>query len=201
MKTLALFDFDGTITHKDSLLDFVQYAIGKPAYYKGLLALSPTLLAFKLTLIRNDIAKQTFIAHFFRDWDYVHFKKIADDYSQNAIDHIVRPEMREKLQWHQQQGHDTVIVSASIETWLKPWCEKNNVDLIATQLEVIDNKMTGKFSSKNCYGAEKARRINEQYDLSIYQTIYAYGDSSGDKEMLALADITYYKGKQQKTCS
>lgn len=195
-KVLALFDFDGTITHKDSLLDFVQYAVGKPAYYKGLLALSPILLAFKLKLIRNDIAKEAFITHFFKNWDYSHFKEAADDYSQNAINKIVRPSMLEKLQWHQQQGHDTVVVSASMETWLKIWCQKNKAALIGTQLEIIDGKVTGKFSSKNCYGVEKVERIKQQYDLLEYQTVYAYGDSSGDKEMLAIADTAYFGGKK-----
>lgn len=195
MMTLALFDFDGTITDKDSLIDFIQYATGKSSYYRGLLALSPMLLAFKLKLIRNDIAKEKLITYFFKGWTHLRFKEIADSYSCGDIRKIIRPDMLKKLHWHQQQNHDIVIVSASMESWLKIWCQENKIDLIATQLEVIDDIVTGKFASKNCHGAEKVNRIKQRYDLSNYKAIYAYGDSSGDKEMLAIANISYYRGK------
>jgi phosphatidylglycerophosphatase C len=190
---LALFDFDGTITTKDSLSDFIQYSIGKYSYYIGLLALSPMLTAYTLKLIRNDIAKEKLITHFFKGWDINRFKKIAEQYSLEQIDKITRTKAIEKIKWHQERKHKVIIVSASMECWLKPWCEKNDIDLISTKLEYKDNKLTGKFSTKNCYGIEKANRINECYNLSEYDYIYAYGDSSGDKELLALADESLYK--------
>ena len=80
-----------------------------------------------------------------------------------------------------------------MECWVKPWCDKNNIDLISTRLEVKDNKLTGKFATKNCYGREKVNRVKEAYDLSQYNHIYAYGDSRGDRELLALADESFYK--------
>lgn len=99
----------------------------------------------------------------------------------------------EKLLWHKKEGQTVVIVSASMRCWLKPWCDQQHIELISTELEVEDNKLTGQFSTKNCYGVEKENRVRTAYDLSIYDNIYAYGDSSGDKELLALADESYYK--------
>ena len=99
----------------------------------------------------------------------------------------------QKIKWHQEQGHKVVIVSASMESWLKTWCDKNNIDLISTRLEIKDNNLTGKFATKNCSGLEKANRVNEVYDLNDYNYIYAYGDSRGDQELLALADKSFYK--------
>ena len=78
-----------------------------------------------------------------------------------------------KIIWHQEQGHKVVVVSASMECWLKKWCEKYSIDLIATRLEIQDGKLTGKFATKNCYGPEKANRIKEVYDLSQFDYIYA----------------------------
>ena len=78
---IALFDFDGTITTKDSLVDFIQLALGKPSYYFGLLLLSLMLTAYKLKLIPNYIAKEKLITHFFKDWDVEYFQKLADKYS------------------------------------------------------------------------------------------------------------------------
>jgi HAD superfamily hydrolase (TIGR01490 family) len=189
----ALFDFDGTVTTKDTLADFIKYAVGKPTYYMGLIALIPMLTAYKLTLIPNYTAKEKLIAYFFKDWETDRFKKQAEQYSLTQIDKILRPKAIERIRWHQQQGHKVVIVSASIECWLKAWCEKNNIDLISTRLESKNNKLTGKFAGKNCYGVEKVNRVTEIYDLSQYAHIYVYGDSRGDRELLALADKSFYK--------
>ncbi|NOQ14615.1 MAG: HAD-IB family hydrolase [Methyloprofundus sp.] len=190
---LALFDFDGTITSKDSLVDFIQYAVGKPKYYSGLLVLSPILMAFKLKLIANDHAKQQLISYFFKNWQETEFQRIATEYSVQQIDKITRPKAMQKIAWHQQQGHDLVIVSASMQSWLNQWCEQQGITLISTQLEMQDGLVTGKFATKNCHGAEKVARIKAQYNLSEYREIYAYGDSSGDKEMLAIATQPHYR--------
>ena len=191
--TLALFDFDGTITKKDSLIDFIKYAYGSFNYCKGLVILSPILLAYKLKIIPNYTAKENLISHFFKGWDIVNFHKITKGYSQKKIDEIVRPKAIEKIKWHQEKGHKIVVVSASMECWLQGWCKKNNLELIGTKLEVKNNKLTGKFSTRNCYGIDKVNRIKEKFNLSNYDTIFAYGDSRGDKEMLGVADKKYYK--------
>ena len=75
----------------------------------------------------------------------------------------------------------------------KKWCAKYNLDLIATRLEIQDGKLTGKFATKNCYGMEKVKRIKDAYDLGQYDFVYAYGDSRGDKEMLSIANESYFK--------
>ena len=191
--TITFFDFDGTITKKDSILKFVRYAVGKWNYRFGLLILSPILLAYKLKIIPNHIAKEKLISHYFKGCDSILFRNIGNKYSKEQIDKILRPKALEKIKWHQDKGHKVVIVSASMECWLSGWCEKNKLELIDTKLEVMNNRITGKFSTKNCYGIEKVNRIKENYNLEYYDVIYAYGDSKGDKEMLSIADKKYYK--------
>jgi len=190
---LALFDFDGTITTKDTLVGFIQYAAGKKAYYLGLLKLSPMLTAYTLKLIPNYEAKERMIAHFFQGWDSIEFQSLANRYSLEEIDKITRPQAIQQIRWHQEQKDKVVIVSASMECWLKAWCEQYNIDLLSTRLEVRDQKITGKFATKNCHGVEKVQRIKERYNLKEYNKIYGYGDSSGDKALLALADESFYK--------
>jgi HAD superfamily hydrolase (TIGR01490 family) len=133
------------------------------------------------------------LSYFFKGMSEEKFMKVANEYSLKHIDTILRPKAMEKIAWHKEQGHKIVIVSASIECWLKPWCDKNNLDLIATKLEIKDGRVTGKFLTKNCYGIEKENRVQEQYNLDDYDHIYAYGDSRGDKELLELADESFYK--------
>jgi len=86
-----------------------------------------------------------------------------------------------------------VIVSASLGYWLRPLCDQNNLELIATKLEILEGKVTGNLLTKNCYGIEKVNRIKEIYALEDFETIYAYGDSRGDREMLKIAHKASYK--------
>lgn len=193
IQNLALFDFDGTITTDDSLIKFIRFVVGDAKFIWGMTLLSPMLTAYKLKFIPNYKAKQYMLSYFFKGMSEEKFMQVANEYSLKHIDTILRPKAMEKITWHKEQGHKIVIVSASIECWLKPWCDKNNLDLIATKLEIKDGIVTGKFLTKNCYGIEKANRSQEMYNLSDYGHIYAYGDSRGDKELLALADESFYK--------
>ncbi len=190
---LALFDFDGTITTRDSLPDFIQYAVGKPTYYLGLLALSPVLISYLAGFISNNVAKQKLLAWFFKGWQIDRFQQYAEQYSQQQIDKILRPEAMQKIHWHQQQGDRVVVVSASMENWLNGWCKSHKLELLSTCLATVDGRLTGEFSTSNCHGDEKVRRIRELLDLNDFEKIYAYGDSDGDRAMLALAHEVFYR--------
>jgi len=190
---IAFFDFDGTITTDDSLIKFIRFAVGNFKTLYGLIILSPILIAYKLKLISNYRAKQIVLSYFFKGMDEQQFKNIAKMYSLRYINAILRPKAMDKIAWHKKHGHKVVIVSASIECWLKPWCDKHGIGLIATKIEIKNGIVTGKFLTKNCYGIEKVNRINQIYDLSNYDYIYAYGDSQGDKQLLELADESFYK--------
>jgi HAD superfamily hydrolase (TIGR01490 family) len=190
---LVLFDFDGTITTDDSLIRFIRFVIGDAKTLVGMICLSPMLIAYELKIIPNYKAKQMMFSYFFKSMDEQEFQKVAQEYSLKHISTILRPKAMEKIAWHKEQGHKVVVVSASIECWLKPWCDKHELELIATKIEMKDGIVTGKFLTKNCYGIEKANRVQKAYRLSDYDYIYAYGDSRGDKELLELADKRFYK--------
>lgn len=191
--TLSLFDFDGTITTGDSLIKFIRFVVGDIKFIWGMTLLSPMLIAFKLKLIPNNKAKQDLLSHFFKGMSEGQFLQVAQEYSLKHIETILRPKAMERINWHKEQGHKIVVVSASIECWLKPWCDQNGLELIATRLEFKDGIVTGRMLTKNCYGLEKASRVNEAYNLNEFDYTYAYGDSRGDKELLALADESFYK--------
>jgi HAD superfamily hydrolase (TIGR01490 family) len=190
---IAFFDFDGTITTNDSLLRFIRFAVGDVKFLVGLTVLSPILILYKLKLIPNHRAKQIMLSYFFKGMNAELFLKIANEYSLSHIQKIIRPKAMERIQWHHDNGDCVVVVSASLECWLRPWCQQNKLELIGTQLEIKANQVTGKLLTKNCYGIEKVNRIRQNYNLNDYETIYAYGDSRGDKEMLKLAHEKYYK--------
>jgi len=190
---LGLFDFDGTITTEDSLMSFVRYANGDIKTAWGMLLLFPMLIAYKLKLIPNYKAKQWMLSYFFRGMEEYKFRKQAEEFSLKHIDTMLRPKAMQKIAWHKEQGHKIVVVSASMECWLKPWCDKNELELIATKLEIKNGIVTGSFKTKNCYGIEKAVRVREIYNLDDYDHIYAYGDSRGDTELLELAHTKNFR--------
>ena len=192
-KTLALFDFDGTITDRDSLADFIIYAVGLPRFLLGILVLSPILGLYVLKLVRNDFAKEKMLGYFFKGWTIDRLNTVGQNYALTRIHQIIRPQAQARLQWHRAQGHEVAIVSASAENWLQAWSEQQGFKLIATRMAVSNGVLTGRFEGNNCYGVEKVRRIKQVLDLANYERIYAYGDSSGDKPMLALAHEAFYK--------
>jgi HAD superfamily hydrolase (TIGR01490 family) len=190
---IAFFDFDGTITTKDTLIEFIKYSVGEKNYYFGMFANLPMLLRFKLKLLPNDEAKQRLLTYFFGNWSEDKFKTAAYNYSINEIDKVVKKSALEKIDWHKKNGDRVVVVSASLESWLKPWCEKNNLDLICTKMSFDEGEVSGRFLGKNCHGHEKADKIKESFDLKKFDKIYAYGDSSGDKQMLELSTNPHFR--------
>lgn len=184
---IAFFDFDGTLTKNDSLLKFIRFVEGDVKFFIGLVMLAPVLTLYTLKLVSNNYAKQKLLAYFFKGCSQEKFAQVASEYSLNHINKILRPAAMPKVKWHLDQGHKVVVVSASIDAWLRPWCEQEGLDLLATELEIAGGKVTGNFLTPNCYGEEKVKRIQAAYNLADYTEIYAYGDTSGDKPMLKLA--------------
>lgn len=192
-KSLALFDFDGTLTHRDSLLDFILYSCGWRKTIVGAVKLSPVLVRYKLGYMKNDKSKEYVLQYFFGGWTKYAFTEAGNSYANKRLPDILKNEAFSKLQWHLNEGHEVAIVSASLEDWIYAWASSLGINLIATKAEVSGGLLTGKFQSRNCYGTEKVKRVKEQYDLNKYETIFAYGDSNGDKQMLELADKKFYR--------
>ncbi|MES3018332.1 MAG: HAD family hydrolase [Bacteroidota bacterium] len=184
---LALFDFDGTLTSEDSLQHFIIFSIGRWKYIIGLMLLSPILVSYFLGLISNDKAKEILVGYFFKGWSVSSFNEIAERYSLNEIQKIIRPKAMERIEYHQANNDRIIVVSASLRPWIEPWCRSNKIEVIATTLQDENGIITGRFSSKNCNGPEKVVQIRKIVNLESYDKIFAYGDSSGDMEMLELA--------------
>ena len=191
--TLALFDFDGTVTTHDSFRDFLIFVVGMKKFLLRMIPASPWLLAYLLRLISNQTAKQKITQAFFSGMSRSEFDQRAQDFVVKKLNSIVRPAALEKIRWHKQQQHRVILVSASFDDYLKFWCAQHQIELIATRLEEKDARLTGRFATANCWGPEKVRRIREVVDLDKYEKIYAYGDSRGDREMLEIATEKGYR--------
>ena len=192
-KGIAFFDFDGTITTKDTLLEFIKFSSGTKAFYKGFLLNSPYLVAFKAKIISNQTAKEKVLQYFFRDMPVEKFEQLCVRFTSEMLPQFIRPGAVEEIRRLKEKDYAVVVVSASPENWIRQWAASQNVELIASRLEVKDGKITGRIVGKNCHGEEKVRRIMEKYDVRDYEAIHAYGDSGGDKAMLKLATHPFFK--------
>lgn len=193
---IAFFDFDGTITRSDTLLEFIKFARGPLRFYLGFALNSPWLVAYKLKLISNQAAKERILTWFFGKLPVSSFQEICDRFSDGPLSSLIRPKALEEVRSHIDKGAVVVIVSASPGNWISGWAGKVGASLIATRLETRtdgNERLTGRIQGANCYGEEKVHRILAAYNLSDYAEIYTYGDSSGDKPMLRLGNKSFYK--------
>ena len=192
MTNLALFDFDGTISDRDSFLLFLRLLAG-PCFYMRCARLAPQISAFLLHLYPRQRLKEDFLFSFLADMTIDALERSALDFCRLKIPDILRPQALERIRRHQQDGDRIIVVSATPELILRPWCDGHGLELLGTRLQVRQGKLTGKIEGRNCRGAEKVRRLREFCDLQSYTTIFAYGDSAGDRQLLAMADVSFYK--------
>ncbi|HEY8930844.1 MAG TPA: HAD family hydrolase [Mucilaginibacter sp.] len=193
MKKIAFFDFDGTITTKDTLLEVIKHQKGRAAFYTGFLLNTPVLVGLKLKLVSNQAAKERILRHFFKGMTLADFQQACDSFIDEALPTMLRPGALEEMKRLKAGGFEIVIVSASPSNWIKKWADAKGIRLIATKLQSSGDKLTGYIDGTNNNAEEKAARIRAEFDLSEYDEIYCYGDSSGDKAMLALGTRAFYK--------
>lgn len=191
--TVAFFDFDGTLTRRDSLLPFLRMVAGTPLFVLRMVLLLPVLAAYATKFLRNDVAKEIVIARFLHGMDMEELRQLGRQFANDRLPGLLRPAGTERLRWHQQQGHACVLVSASLDTYLAPWAHAMGFDdWITSSLETDDSgKFNGHLSGGNCFGEEKVRRIKSWLTGKKINLCYAYGDSPGDLPMLRMANEGY----------
>jgi phosphatidylglycerophosphatase C len=208
---VAAFDFDGTLTHGDTLLPFLATALGWPRFAWALLRSSPWLVGHVLRLVRNDIAKARLFKAALQGVATADVQRWADHWARQQLPGQLRnaqdPTMA-RLAWHRAVGHCCVMVSASPDIYLERAAAVLGFDgLICTQMEAeltgpgLGERLTGRMKTPNCHGEQKVIRLQawltERYDAAALadMTLYAYGDTSGDKPMLRMAQQAWYRGK------
>ena len=127
-----------------------------------------------------------------KGWTEEKFNALAQDFYQQKVKKFLRKSALDEIMQHLKNNVDVSVVSASPEDWIKPFTDEYGINLIATKLEIKNGFYTGNIVN-SCRGAEKVNMIKEIYDIKIYSDIYAYGDSKGDKEMLAISNHPHFR--------
>ena len=192
---VAYFDFDGTITDRDTFLPYLVYAVGKMKFFFKLHRLLPIVTLYGLKIITNEEAKQRTLTALLKGYPKEFIEKKARLFARTKLDSYIKPEIYSKLEYHLEHGHSVILVSANLSLYLNHWAKRHQLyGVVATEIEFKDDRCTGKLKSRNCYGQQKVLRLSEYLsnlkDNFLYS--YGYGNSRGDHELLDFVDEGYW---------
>ena len=185
MKRCIFCDFDGTLTTTDSMMSIIIYQRGKVGLALALLRILPWLVLMFMGRYSNQRTKEKLLHNCFGRMTEEEFNQFCQRFA-DSHRHILRKKLYDRLMEAKKNGDEVVVVSRLVPEF----------KVLGTKME-FNPHFTGRFLTANCYGQEKVNRILQAYpelktDRNRYH-VTAFGDSRGDKEMLAFADEQFYK--------
>lgn len=195
--TVAVFDFDGTLTQRDTLIPFVISVVGAPRVATTVARQSHRLLAMAAGRADRGAVKAAFLAATIGGRSIAELQTHAARFADEIVARRIRPEMAARVEWHRAQGHRLIVISASPALYVRPAVEQLGItETLATELEIDDDqRVTGRFVGDNVRGAEKIRLLRTLLGDTT-PTLWAYGDSTGDRELLAAAKHAHFVGRR-----
>ncbi|MDQ6785082.1 MAG: HAD-IB family hydrolase [Actinomycetota bacterium] len=190
---MAAFDFDGTLVAGDSLRPYLMAVLGRIAMAAALArSASPMLRSYAAD--GRDGAKAALLVRAMAGVPVGHAQDVGIRFG-TALVARMKPEVASRVTWHQEQGHRLILVSASLRFYLDEFGRRAGFnEVIATKLAVSGAEpgavLTGAIEGANVRGREKERRLRAAIG-SVPSEVWAYGNSAGDREMLAMADHAY----------
>lgn len=192
MKKLYLFDFDGTLTYRDTMFLYLKFYDSSKFNFQFIKHI-PLFILLKLKLADPEKIKRSFISSILKGQTKNKIEKKSQEFFNKYYPEIFRENALEFINNIDREKTDCYIVSASLDIWVKPFADKFNMKLLATQAEFVNDIFTGNFIGKNCNGPEKVNRIEQALAGKKYDKTIAFGDTSGDKEMLSWANESQFE--------
>jgi len=199
-RQVAAFDFDGTLSRKDSLGPFLELVCGRAQLYRAMAVRAPVLAGIAVGIGDRDAEKERLVGRLLAGRPAPSIREAGERYARSLTEgDALRPDMLERLAWHRAEGHEIVIVSASLDVYLDPLAPQLGVDRVfCTRLGIgPDDRVNGRLEGGNVRGAEKVRRIRTWLDGDAAE-LWVYGDSAGDRELLAEADHPHKVGRRSR---
>ncbi|WP_296282874.1 HAD family hydrolase [Pseudoxanthomonas sp.] len=191
---LALFDFDGTLTTRETFPDFMRYAVARPRLLVGGVLLAPVVFGYRRGWVAGNPTRASIVQVGLRGVDASRLRAQGDAFAREVLPDVLRPEAMARLAWHRERGDRIIVVSGGLDVYLAPWCATQGVELLCSVLAERDGRITG-YAGAQCVGEEKVRRVRALCDPQAYAAIHAYGDTHEDNAMLAMAHHRTYRGQ------
>lgn len=194
-RVVAAFDFDGTITTTDSFRAFMLETAGPARFVFAAMRCLPWLIGIKPGWSQRGPTKARFLYAALGAVRRDALEAAAQRFVAQSLPALLRPEMLARVKEHQALGHEVVLVSASPSIYLRKWALTVGIDtVLSSELEWRDGVYTGHLAGQNCWGPEKVARLRAWWGADAPATLYAYGDSRGDREMAELAQHAWIRG-------
>jgi phosphatidylglycerophosphatase C len=187
LNPVAVWDVDGTLTRTDTMLPFLRRIAG-PATVTT--ALVPAIGRHLTGAERRAQAKAILLRRVLAGRDATEVDSKARRYAEDIVAHRLRPDALRRWRWHQRHGHRLVIVSASLDLYLRHLgAHLGAEEVICTSMEVVDGRLTGAMSTPSCRGPEKAVRLATYLRDKPGNPVWVYADSAADRPMMAVGDV------------
>ncbi|WP_336690719.1 MULTISPECIES: HAD family hydrolase [unclassified Chryseobacterium] len=192
MKKLYCFDFDGTLTYKDTMFMYLKF-YDSTRFRLQFLKHIPLFVLLKLKLADTEKVKKSFIGSILKGQTQEKIEKKSRQFFEHYYPKIVRENALDFIQNIDHNNTRSLLVTASLDIWAKPFAEAFKMQLVSTRAEFRNGVFTGNFVGRNCNGNEKLIRIQQEISNHKYDKIIAFGDTSGDKPMLNWANEGHYQ--------
>ncbi|UBB90738.1 HAD-IB family hydrolase [Candidatus Kaistella beijingensis] len=192
MKKLYFFDFDGTLTYKDTMFLYLKFYNSAKFNFQFLKHI-PLFILLKLKLASAEKVKKSFISSILKGQSKTKIEEKSQQFFEKYYPEIIRENAIEFIQNIDREHTESYLVTASLDIWVKPFAEKFKMNLLATRAEFKNDIFTGNFVGNNCNGGEKVHRIKEALQGKKFDKTIAFGDTSGDKEMLEWANESHFE--------
>lgn len=190
---VVAFDFDGTLTVRDSFTAFLKWRAGPWRWWLGCVRLAPAALSYLLHRDRGRI-KAAAVREFLRGVPRATLEADASRFAELHARALLRPDA--VATWERWRGEPVrlVIVTASPDIVVAPFARSLGADDLLGTLLAFDaqGRVTGAFLSPNCRGPAKVVRLKAAFGERV-RLLAAYGDTSGDREMLAMAEQPHFR--------
>lgn len=195
---IVAFDFDGTLTVRDSFTAFLRWRAGPGGWALGLVKMAPALAAYARHRDRG-LLKAASVAEFLQGVSRTDLEADAERFADGAWAKFMRPDALACWNDWGDRGAHRVIVTASPETTVARFARRLNADALLGTPLVFDaeDRVTGAFAGPNCRAEEKVRRLEAAYGPGV-RLAAAYGDTSGDTEMIAIADVKGFRAFKER---
>jgi phosphatidylglycerophosphatase C len=205
VRQVAAFDFDGTITRRDTLAGFLAHVGGRRRLVRSMAVDTVAMVRGTRDDAVRDATKERILGRVLRGRSDTELWRSGAEYARSLPDRF-RVETVERLRWHQRQGHETIIVSASLVYYLRPVAQHLGIDaVLGVEMEAdAAGRLTGRLAGPNLRAAEKPQRLGawlaathpDEPGRAADVELWAYGNSSGDEALLSMADHPTWVGSR-----
>jgi HAD superfamily hydrolase (TIGR01490 family) len=193
-ETIAIFDFDKTITDRHTFIRFFKFISGKSKFYFTAIILLPEIVKCVFGLIDLMSLREKAIKKFFSGLREEEYRQYCQEFVHKHINHWLLEEAIEQILWHKSNNHILILLSNSPEDYLSEWAAQFEFRyVIGSRFESQNGVLTGKILGKHCFGIEKVNRLKSIIGDTKQYFIYGYGDSKSDMDFLNISDKAYYK--------